>query len=63
MSFQDGQPIITRMPQSELRAVLIKEQHHMESNRIEYARLKLPRITHEYVVLWQKEAITPRNLS
>jgi len=51
-------PIISRMPQGELRAVLIKEQHHMESNRTEYARLKLPRITHEYVVLWQKEADT-----
>ena len=53
VSFQA--PIISRMPQSELRAVLIKEQHHMESDRREYACLKLPRITHEYVVLWQKE--------
>ena len=35
----------------------------MESDRIEYARLKLPRITHEYVVLWQKETATRRNPS
>ena len=53
-------PIISRMPQSELRAVLIKEQHNMESNRREYARLKLPRITHEYVILWQKEGVVTR---
>ena len=33
----------------------------MESNCIKYTRLKLPRITHEYVVLWQKETAMRRN--
>ena len=45
--------LITRMPKQELRAVLIKQQHHVASNSRDYP-LRLPRYVHEYVVLWQK---------
>jgi hypothetical protein len=45
--------IITWMPKSELQAVLIKQQHNMASNGRDYP-LRLPRIMHEYVVLWQR---------
>jgi hypothetical protein len=45
--------LITRMPKKELQAVLIKQQHNVASNSREYP-LKLPRIMHEYVILWQK---------
>lgn len=47
--------IIARMPRDELRAVLIKAQHHVRSNRTHYG-LSLPRIMHEYIVLWQRMA-------
>ena len=46
--------IITRMPAHELRAVLIKEQHHVRSNQTIYARLTMPRIMHEYIVLFER---------
>jgi len=45
--------LITRMPKKELQAVLIKQQHNVTSNCREYP-LRLPRIMHEYVVLWQR---------
>jgi hypothetical protein len=45
--------LITRMPKKELQAVLIKQQHNVGSNGREYP-LRLPRIMHEYVILWQK---------
>jgi len=41
------------MPKKELAAVLIKEQHNVATNGREYP-LRLPRIIHEYVVLWEK---------
>ena len=41
------------MPKKELQAVLIKQQHNVASNGIDYP-LRLPRIMHDYVVLWQK---------
>ena len=45
--------LVTRMPKKELAAVLIKEQHNVTSKGKEYP-LRLPRIMHEYVVLWEK---------
>ncbi len=41
--------LITRMPKTELQAVLIKQQHNVASNGRDYP-LRLPRIMHEYVV-------------
>jgi hypothetical protein len=41
------------MSKKELQAVLIKQQHNVASNGREYS-LKLPRIMHEFVVLWKK---------
>lgn len=46
--------IINRMPKAELRAILIKAQHHTRSSGASYQHLRLPRILHEYVVLWQR---------
>jgi hypothetical protein len=51
-SYQAG--LISRMPKRELRAVFIKEQFNVASESRTYP-LKLPRITHEYVILWQKK--------
>lgn len=45
--------VIARMPKKELAAVLIKQQHNVASKSTDYP-LRLPRIMHEYVVLWQK---------
>ena len=41
--------LIVRMPRQELLTVLIKEQHNVK----DYP-LRLPRIMHEYVILWEK---------
>jgi hypothetical protein len=48
--------LVTRMPKKELAAVLIKQQHNVASNGTDYP-LRLPRIMHEYVVLWQRRRI------
>jgi hypothetical protein len=40
------------MPKKELQTVLINHQHNVASNGREYP-LKLPRIIHENVALWQ----------
>jgi hypothetical protein len=45
--------LITRLPKTELQAVLIKEQHNITSSSMDYP-LKLPRIMHEYVLLWRR---------
>jgi hypothetical protein len=45
---------INGMPEDELVAVLIKTQHNVMSARVAYSGLTLPRIEHEYIVLWQK---------
>jgi hypothetical protein len=54
------------MPKKELAAVLIKQQHNIASKGRDYP-LRLPRIMHEYVVLWQRvRTVTvarPRNVS
>ena len=45
--------LITRCPKRELRAILIKQQFNTTSDRKAYP-LPLPRIMHEYLILWQK---------
>jgi hypothetical protein len=45
---------IARMPADELVAVLIKGQHNCVSDSRGYARMAMPRITHEYILLWRK---------
>ena len=59
--------MIARMPNNELAAVIIKAQHNCLSDSNTYASMKLPRIIHEYLVLWQKKAspilVVLRNLA
>lgn len=51
--------MMARMPKNELASVVIKAQHNCLSDNRTYARMKHPRIMHEYIVLWQKpETIT-----
>lgn len=50
--------MIARMPKDELAAVLIKEQHNCRSDSTSYAMMKMPFILHEYVLIWQKKAVT-----
>lgn len=45
---------IARMPAQELAAVLIKVQHNTLSDAKSYPGMKLPRILHEYIILWNK---------
>jgi hypothetical protein len=45
---------IARMPKAELMAVLIKQQHNTMSDLKQYARMKFPRILHEYVLIWRR---------
>jgi hypothetical protein len=45
--------LIVRMPKKKLQAVLIKQQRNVASNGKDYL-LRLPRIMHEYVILWQR---------
>ena len=45
---------IARMPSNELASVLIKAQHNTQSGGRTYAAMKLPRIEHEYILLWAK---------
>ena len=47
------------MPASELAAVLIKQQHNVTSDSRSYRGMKLPRVMHEYILLWRRpEVIT-----
>lgn len=59
-SFQSE--FIARMPGDELKAVIIKAQHNTQSDRKQYARMGMPRIMHEYVLLWEKPANTQVSL-
>lgn len=52
VSYQAG--LTERLPASELRSVLIKEQFNTASGWRDYARMRYPRIEHEYIVLWQR---------
>lgn len=47
--------IIARMPSEELLAVIIKQQHNVQSNAKQYANMVMPRIMHEYLLLWRKK--------
>jgi hypothetical protein len=49
---------IARMPASELAAVLIKQQHNVQSSSKTYGRMKFPMIMHEYVLIWQRREQT-----
>lgn len=48
---------IARMPSDELAAVLIKDQHNTKSSFKSYMKMKLPFITHEYILLWKKKEV------
>lgn len=48
---------IARMPADELTAVLIKQQHNTMSDIRRYSSMKLPRIMHEYILLWAKPKV------
>lgn len=48
--------MIARMPSDELAAVIIKQQHNCVSDSRSYSKLALPRIMHEYILLWQKKS-------
>jgi len=54
---------IARMPASELASVIIKAQHNTMSGGKQYAKMKFPFITHEYVILWMKPKQTISLLS
>lgn len=45
---------IARMPADELVAVLVKAQHNVMSDSRSYRKMTLPRIQHEYILLWEK---------
>lgn len=46
---------IARMPSEELLAVIIKAQHNVQSNSKRYPNMVMPRIMHEYLLLWKKK--------
>lgn len=50
--------VIARMPANELAGVLIKAQHNCQSSAKQYGKLKLPFITHEYILLFRKPQVT-----
>lgn len=49
--------VIARMPSDELAAVIIKQQHNCMSDQRTYSRMQLPRILHEYLVLFRKRSV------
>lgn len=49
--------VIARMPSDELAGIIIKAQHNCMSNSKQYGSMQLPRILHEYLVLWRKRAM------
>lgn len=50
---------IARMPSKELCSVIIKAQHNCMSDKKTYRNIanKLPRIQHEYLIVWQKPKV------
>lgn len=46
--------LISRLPHAELKAVLIKAQHNTRSDQREYPGLRMPRIMHEYILIWSR---------
>ena len=49
--------LIARMPSSELASVIIKMQHNCVSDSRVYSNMSLPRIMHEYLILWRKKTM------
>lgn len=56
VSYQAG--LIDRLPARELKSVIIKQQFHTRSESRRYARLRYPRVLHEYLLLWERPAAT-----
>jgi hypothetical protein len=50
--------MIARMPTNELAAVIIKTQHNCVSDTKTYGAMKLPRILHEYLLIWEKRSVS-----
>jgi hypothetical protein len=50
--------MIARMPADELAAVIIKTQHNCVSDAKSYGAMKLPRILHEYLLIWEKRSVS-----
>lgn len=50
--------LISRMPSNELAAVIIKTQHNCVSDLKAYGAMKLPRILHEYLLIWEKRSVS-----
>src|SRR6516162_4601084 len=48
--------LIVRMSRKELQAVLMKQQHNVASDGKDYP-LRLPRIMHEYVIIWVRREV------
>lgn len=48
--------MICRLPREELAAVIIKAQHNCVSDRKSYGRMTMPRVMHEFVLLWKKKS-------
>ncbi|HLS01027.1 MAG TPA: hypothetical protein VK054_03475 [Beutenbergiaceae bacterium] len=47
--------LIARMPQNELKSIMVKTQHNTVSGRTKnYGRMRFAPIEHEYVILWEK---------
>ncbi len=49
---------ISMMPRNELRGIIIKTQHNCVSDARSYARMKHPRVLHEYLIVWERVAQT-----
>lgn len=47
--------MLARMPKEELAGVIIKAQHNCVSDTKSYGRMALPRLAHEYLLLWKKK--------
>ncbi|WP_236574423.1 MULTISPECIES: hypothetical protein [unclassified Hydrogenophaga] len=50
--------MLARMPSNELAAVIIKTQHNCVSDFKSYGAMKMPRIQHEYLCLWEKRSVS-----
>lgn len=47
--------LIARLPSEELAAIIIKQQHNVVSDGKSYGAMTLPKIMHEYLLLWRKK--------
>jgi len=46
--------LVSMMPKSELKSVVIKMQHNCLSDSRNYSRMKHPAMVHEYLLIWEK---------